>query len=351
MKISKRVLVIATSSNTRGGITAVIKAHKKSNFWEEWNCIWIETHIDKSYLMKIFYFIKSFIKFLHFINKTSLIHCHLSGPISVIRKLPFLIIAKLVDIPIIIHFHAFSSKSNIPKNYIKFYSVVFDMAEKIIVLSENWKDGILKDFKYDTNKVKVIYNPCTNVLPKMTKECKKYILYAGTLNERKGYKDLIKAFSKIAYNYPDWKLVFAGNGEIEEGKTLAKKLNIYDQVIFKGWVIGDDKHKLFSQASIFCLPSYAEGFPMAVLDAWAYALPVVSTPVGGIPDVAIHGENMLLCEPGNINCLARNLKLLIDDDKMRKKLIKASIEFSTGKFSISSISKDWNRLYNNLLKI
>ena len=351
MKISKRVLVIATSSNTRGGITAVIKAHQESNFWEEWNCIWIETHIDKSYLMKFFYFIKSFIKFLYFINKTSLIHCHLSGPVSVIRKLPFLLIAKLMDIPIIIHFHAFSSKSNISKNYIKFYSVVFDMAEKIIVLSENWKDGILKDFKYDTNKVKVIYNPCPNVLPKMIKECEKYILYAGTLNERKGYKDLIKAFSKIAYNYPDWKLVLAGNGEVENGKVLAKKYKIYSQVVFKGWVFAEEKQKIFNEASIFCLPSYAEGFPMAVLDAWAYGLPVISTPVGGIPDVAIHGENMLLCEPGNINCFARNLKLLINDDKMRKKLIKASKEFSTGKFSISSISKDWNRLYNNSLKI
>ena len=51
MKVSKRVLVIATSSNTRGGITAVIKAHQESNFWEEWNCIWIETHIDKSYFL------------------------------------------------------------------------------------------------------------------------------------------------------------------------------------------------------------------------------------------------------------------------------------------------------------
>lgn len=351
MKINKRVLVIATSSNTRGGITAVIKAHQVSNFWEEWNCIWIETHIDKSIFTKLFYFIKSFIKYIYLIKNSSLIHFHLSGPISSLRKLPFLLFSKLLRKPIIVHFHAGIPVFSFDKKYKSLYAIIFGFADSVIVLSQNWKLSICRDLSLPESKVKIISNPCPNIERDNSLDSKKIILYAGTLYEKKGYADLITAFSKIAYNYSDWKLVFAGNGEIEEGKTLAKKLNIYDQVIFKGWVIGDEKHKLFSQASIFCLPSYAEGFPMAVLDAWAYALPVVSTPVGGIPDVAIHGENMLLCEPGNINCLARNLKLLIDDDKMRKKLIKASKEFSTGKFSISSISKDWNRLYNNLLKI
>ena len=176
-------------------------------------------------------------------------------------------------------------------------------------------------------------------------------MYAGTLNERKGYKDLIIAFSKIAHNYSDWKLVFAGNGEIEKGKTLSKKLNIYDQVVFKGCVLGKEKHKLFSEASIFCLPSYAEGFPMAVLDAWAYGLPVISTPVGGIPDIAIHGENMLLGAPGNIQSLRDNLKLLIDNEKLKIKLIKASENFANGEFSMNNLSEKWNELYKDLLNI
>ena len=231
---------------------------------------------------------------------------------------------------------------------LNFISLFFFFADKIVVLSENWKKGILNDFNYSKNKVLVIYNPCPKIIKKPTLKKKKLILYAGTLNRRKGFEDLIIAFSKIANKFPDWKLVFAGNGEIEEGKSLAKKFNIYNQVIFKGWVLGKEKHKLFSQASIFCLPSYAEGFPMAVLDAWAYELPVVSTPVGGIPDIAINGENMLLCDPGDINCLAKNLKLLIDDNKMQKKLTKASKDLSKGKFSIDSISNSWNSLYADL---
>ena len=348
MKPKKKVLVIATSSYTRGGITAVIKAHQASIFWQKWNCIWVETHIDKSIFTKLFYFVKSIIKYFFLIKNTSLIHCHLSGPISSLRKLPFLLFSKLLRKPIIVHFHAGIPDSSFDKKYRSLYAMIFGFADSVIVLSKNWKLRICEDLSITESKVKIIPNPCPNIERDNSLDSKKIILYAGTLYEKKGYGDLITAFSKIANNCPDWKIVFAGNGEIEEGKTLAKKLNIYDKVIFKGWVLGQEKHKLFSQASIFCLPSYAEGFPMAVLDAWAYELPVVSTPVGGIPDIAINGENMLLCDPGNINCLAKNLKLLIDDNKIRKKLTKASIDLSKGKFSIDSISNSWDSLYADL---
>ena len=255
MKSKKRVIVVATSSLTRGGITSVIKAHQSSVFWKEWNCIWIETHVDKSAFTKLFYFTKSLFRYFFLLKNSSLIHCHLSGPFSAFRKLFFLVPAKLLSVPIIIHFHAFSEKSNIPKSYAKFYKFIFFFADKIVVLSENWKKGILNDFNYSKNKVLVIYNPCPKIIKKPTLKKKKLILYAGTLNRRKGFEDLIIAFSKIANKFPDWKLVFAGNGEIEEGKSLAKKFNIYNQVIFKGWVLDKEKHKLFSQASIFCLPS------------------------------------------------------------------------------------------------
>lgn len=78
--------------------------------------------------------------------------------------------------------------------------------------------------------------------------------------------------------------------------------------MFLGWVSGEAKDNAFKEAMIFCLPSYAEGFPMSVLDAWSYGLPVITTPVGGIPDVAQDGVNMLLFNPGDIDMLAKQMK-------------------------------------------
>lgn len=177
---------------------------------------------------------------------------------------------------------------------------------------------------------------------------KKYILFAGTLTHRKGYDDLIKAFSKIAHEYPEWKLKLAGNGEIDNGIELTKKYNIENQVEFLGWVNGDDKDKVFRHASIYCLPSYSEGFPMGVLDAWAYHLPVVTTPVGGIPDVGIDGENMLLFISGDISDLSKKVEMLMVDSTLYDKIQSASMLFSSKTFNINNVTRRLSEFYTSL---
>jgi glycosyltransferase involved in cell wall biosynthesis len=261
------------------------------------------------------------------------------------RKFPFLMLAKLFKIPILIHFHAFSEESTIDKNYSKLYNRIFKMADTIIVLSESWKKGLIKDLKISSNKIEVLYNPCPQIVLKNDIVKTNTILYAGTIESRKGYKDLIIAFAKIAEIHPQWKLIFAGNGEINEGKELSKKLHIENQVIFKGWVSGIEKEKLFREANIFCLPSYAEGFPMAVLDAWAYGLPVITTPVGGIPDVAKDGENMLLFNPGDTKTLGEKLIKMISDISLSDTISNASISFSINEFSLDTITHQLNTIY------
>lgn len=96
------------------------------------------------------------------------------------------------------------------------------------------------------------------------------------------------------------------------------------------------------------MPSYAEGFPMAVLDAWAYGLPVITTPVGGIPDIAKDGENLLLFEPGDCNKLAIQMEHLISDKNLREKISKHSSILSETKFNVYTINEEIKILYANL---
>ncbi len=341
-----KVLVVATSSKTRGGITAVINAYKTTKFWNDHNCVWFETHIDKNPIDKIIYFFRSLVQFIVFLPTASLVHVHLSAPMSAKRKFPFLMLAKLFKIPILIHFHAFSAESTIDKKHYKLYCKIFRSANTIIVLSESWKQGLIKDLNISSDKIEVLYNPCPQIVLKNDIEKTNAILYAGTIESRKGYMDLIKSFAKIASIYPEWKLVFAGNGEINEGIALAKKLNIENQVVFKGWVSGEEKERLFREANVFCLPSYAEGFPMAVLDAWAYGLPVITTPVGGIPDVAKDGKNMLLFNPGDTKTLSEKLVEMISDKSLSDTISNASLKFSQNEFSLDSITNQLNIIYH-----
>lgn len=342
-----QVLIIATSHKTRGGITSVIKAHQKGEQWKKFHCKWIETHIDKGDFLKLLYFCKGWILFILNLPFYDIVHIHTSEPPSAIRKCLFMWWSKLWKKKVIVHFHAFSPETTINGKYQKVYKYLFSHANKVIVLSQLWEKYVNETFHLG-DKIQVIYNPCTTeILPeKYTKQ--NIILYAGTVNARKGYTDMIKAFAKIAFQYPNWEIVFAGNGEIENGTTLAKELGIDSQTQFLGWISGKDKDKIFKEASIFCLPSYAEGFPMAVLDAWAYGLPVITTPVGGIPDIAKDGENVLLFQPGDCDKLAIQMDRMIKDNILRNHLTKQSIILSQTTFNIDTINKEIGILYKKI---
>ncbi|WP_289744116.1 glycosyltransferase family 4 protein [Muribaculum intestinale] len=348
--MSKRakVLVIATSRKTRGGITAVIKAHEQGQQWKDFECYWIQTHRDGCPFKKMAYLSTAIINYVIRISHYDIVHIHFSNGNSLIRKLIFARIAHHRQKKILIHFHAYNPNKTIHGENKKAYRELFEMADKIIVLSNWWKEEVTKAFPNVADRVCVLYNPCENIDLKKSIKAQNKILYAGTVNQRKGYADLIRAFAKIASKYPEWSLSIAGNGEIEEGKQLATSLGISSQVEFLGWVKDEAKQCAFQEASIFCLPSYAEGFPMAVLDAWAYGLPVITTPVGGIPDIAKDGDNMLLFNPGDINTLATKLDTLISDQTLRKHIADESIKLAHGPFSINSINSQLADIYHSL---
>ena len=342
-----KVLIVATSRKTRGGITSVIKAHETGEQWKRFHCHWVQTHRDGPNWRKVLYFVHGFIDFLIRVAWTDIVHIHISQPTSIKRKTIFFKIAKIFRKKILVHFHAFNTKDTISGNYARLYDYFFKNSDKVIVLSNWWKEELIKTLSTPSEKIEVLYNPCPITKQKESRKTNS-ILYAGTVNERKGYADLIKAFAKIADKNPSWVLNIAGNGEIKQGKELAEKLNITERVNFLGWIDGKAKETAFLEASIFCLPSYAEGFPMAVLDAWAYGIPVIATPVGGIPDVAVNGENMLLFNPGDINSLASQLDKLINDSNLRSRLSQHSIGFAKDDFNISTINTRLGEIYKGL---
>lgn len=336
--------MVATSRKTHGGITSVINAYEASPIWKKYHCHWIQTHRDGSNWRKLVYYAWAVVDYFVRLPFYSIVHIHFSLRISAYRKIPFVALAKLFKKRIIVHLHCGSQIHDI---WNKSYEYIFKNADVCIFLSENLRTmveqhvGMGKDFR-------ICYNPCPNVcfVPNIKKE--KIILFSGTLCKNKGYVDLIKAFGLISGKYEDWRLVFAGNGEISEGKQLSLQLGIEHQVVFLGWVSGKEKDRIFRQATIFCLPSYSEGFPMAILEAWAYGLPVITTPVGGITDVAKDEENILLFNPGDINALASQLENMIMNPTLKLKISEASLDFAHNIFNIDKISMQLDAIYSSL---
>lgn len=340
-----KVLVVATSRKTRGGITSVLKAHETGEQWKRFHSHWVQTHRDGPVWLKLLYFITGMVDFLIRLPFYDIVHIHTADYGTEKRKRIFARIAKMFGKKLIVHLHSSGAEYSIGGQYRELYRYSFTHADKVIALSNMWRDEIIKAFGLPSNKVDVLYNPCPTVVPSRIEERENYILFAGTLTHRKGYDDLIKAFAKISPKCPDWRLKLAGNGEVEKGKQLATELGIRDKVDFLGWINGDAKDKIFRRASVYCLPSYSEGFPMGVLDAWAYNLPVVTTPVGGIPDVAIDGENLFLFNPGDINSLSDILSIIMKSETQQRKLSEASKNLSELKFSVGLISIKLSKIY------
>lgn len=120
---------------------------------------------------------------------------------------------------------------------------------------------------------------------------KKILLYIGRIHPKKGIKELILGISMVKKSNPSllksWKIHIAGwdqNGHINELKHLVEVNNLMDDVKFVGSLYGEAKEKALSQANAFILPSFSEGLPMSVLEAWAYKLPVIMTDYCNLPE-------------------------------------------------------------------
>jgi glycosyltransferase involved in cell wall biosynthesis len=345
----KKVIVVATSFKSKGGINSVIISYTKTKLWIDWECYWLETHSDKSKIQKLFILLKGLIKFVLIIPKYSIVHIHLSEPYSALRKFLFLKIACIFKKRIIIHFHSFSPETTISGKFQSVYYKLFSLADKILVLSSVWKFWIIRKWPELTDKIDILYNPCPSINFENNIKKSRIILYAGELNSRKGYNDLINGFAKVASRNNEWKLVFAGNGDIEKARRMALDLNIENQVVFKGWVSGSDKDELLRNASIFCLPSYAEGFPMSVLEAWAYYIPVITTLVGGLSDIVIDGVNALVIKPGDIDQIAIAIEKLIQDVNLRDHICNGGLLLSNSIFNLEEKCKQLDLIYSSLL--
>jgi len=343
------VLVVSPSRKTRGGITSVVNAYESSVFWAEWNCHWIETHIDRGVQWKLLYFLCALLAYFVKLPGCSLVHIHLSEPVSALRKSFFAIPAFALRKPVVLHFHSFSPETTVDSRWKPLYRFLFKKACRIIVLSPMWKKAV--EHSLGELPLVVVPNPCAAIsaesMPK--KGGRPYVLFAGTLNARKGYADLIRAFALIAPLHPEWDLHLAGNGELEVAASLVVAAGLDGRVLMPGWIAGAEKGALFRNAGIFCLPSYAEGFPMAVLDAFAYGLPVVTTPVGGIPDILEDGVTASIVPCGDISALAHALSTLMGDAGKRASYAAAGLELARGPFSVEAVCNQISGLYRESL--
>jgi glycosyltransferase involved in cell wall biosynthesis len=144
-------------------------------------------------------------------------------------------------------------------------------------------------------------------------------------------------------------LEIAGDGPQRESlAALARELGVSNRVTLLGWV--PDMRPLLARWSLFANPSLEEGFGLAVVEAMAAGLPVVATPVGGLSEVIIDGENALLARPGHPEELASAINRLLRDPALAGRLGARAREHVERHFSIAQQVEATDVLYQSLLR-
>lgn len=300
-------------------------------------------------------FLKGLLIFLYKLlrNQVDLIHIHVSERGSFLRKSIIAIMAFIFSKPVIMHthgceFHVFHDSLSPFLKYL--LNKVLQNCACVIVLSESWKEVYEEKCGLSPSKVLVRYNPVVTPenIPSKVNSDKIVFLILGKVNERKGVFDLLHALAELPpQRKENVELIIAGSGEVDKAIALTKQLDIESLVRFTGWVNYKVRDELLAEADVFVLPSYNEGLPMALLEAMAWKIPVITTPVGGIPEVIEHDQTGLLVEPGDIKAISNSMLSLIEDESLRDKFGKAAYE-KASLLDIKNYSEDILNLYHYL---
>lgn len=312
--------------NGKGGVASVLMEY--SNIFPD--AIFVSTTVTSNIFLKLFYSLVSTIKcfYLPLLYPHAIYHIHGSSYNSFERKYIYFKILKFFNVKLIYHihgaeFHIFYKNSSVRKR--KKIQDFINNVDGLICLSSFWENFFTKNFR--PKRVKVIPNIVPDpILISKTSNDKFQFLFLGHISERKGIWLLLEVIEELK-NILNDKVVFkiGGNGEVEKLNQIIKKKEINKIAEYIGWVSNEEKIKFLSNSDAYILPSYNEGLPISILEAMSYGLPIVSTKVGGIPEIVKNNVNGFLIEPGNKVELKKALLNVVKDQNNFKNFGKESV--------------------------
>lgn len=350
-QISKKVLFLGVSMKTKGGMTAVLVSYKK--YIE--NMQFIPTWKLGNKLIKSWYAIQAIIRTIiqcQFNKDIKIVHIHGAANASFYRCKIFINLAKRFGKKVILHEHA--------ADFVEFYNQAenkqeivdtINKCDKLIVLSESWKNYFIS-IGVDSNRINVLNNivspPVIKPITRTDNEL--HLLYMGEISNRKGAFDLLNAINSEKEHFRSKLKLRMGGNEVDGNiKEYIRTNKLEDIVSYEGWIAGEHKTECLNWADVYILPSYNEGLPIAILEAMSYSHPVISTPVGGIPEIIKNDHNGILVEPGNVQEISQAIKYYIENKDKIKSHGQNGYEIVKDFFP-EKVFADLSEIYENLLK-
>jgi glycosyltransferase involved in cell wall biosynthesis len=237
-------------------------------------------------------------------------------------------------------------------------------SNKIIAVSDFTRRELLQYYKVKENKIRVIHNgvDTTKFQPASDKRKAKQelgfnpddiaILSVGRLYARKGLFTLIESMPAVVHRFPHAKFIISGKGQSNEMKKLvahAQKLNVTDNIVFTGYYPDRKLPRLYQAADVFAFSTFYENLPFAVLEALSTGLPVVTTNVGGIPEMIEDGKNGFLVQPFNSHELSDRILYYLEHPNAASEMALMARKVIEERFDWRLIVKKVLVVYNEAL--
>lgn len=351
-----KVCIITNAKDFKGGISSVVNGYHHSRLEKDFNVHYVESCCDSN--KKIIKIGKMLYGYLQYIGqlisfRPEIVHVNSSFGFSFYRKIPYIYLGKFTRAKVINHIHGAEFGvfyGNASEKKKKLISTVYNKADFLIALSDEWKENLA--LIVPKAKIRTIENYSVIHRERTKSEYDHTILFMGEIGKRKGCCDIPKIAKYVENNVNKCKFILAGNPLSDDYSYIwdsIKELNLQSVFEFPGWVRDKRKDQLLRQADVFFLPSYNEGMPMSILDAMGYALPIVSTNVGGIPKIVRNGFNGFVCAPGDIEALGDGLIFLLTNPEKMKEYGENSLLVVKDGYSIETHIDNLEKLYEEAL--
>lgn len=350
-----RVVMLGPGLEVRGGISAVerlIIQHAPP----EVHITHIPTMQEGSILRKVAVFALALARLFGILltHRADLVHIHFSRHSSTWRKSLLAALCRLWRRPYILHAHSGGFRqffSGQPMPLRRWIVRMLRGSVRLIALSESWKQYYEAISGLPPHKMEVLPNPIRlpENLPAREDRHVATFVFLGRMDENKGAFRLLQAMQQLPENVLNKvRLVLAGSGEVQGVSKAVQELGLSEHVTVLNWLTPEQRDALLSSCDVFVLPSLNEGLPCSLLEAMSWGLPVITSPVGGIPEVVLHEDNGWLVDPLDVQALAAAMQSFVENEPMRLQMgsrARASVE----RFDIDRYWQTLHEIYRSVL--
>ena len=311
-----RVMVVGPGLGGAGGIAVVMETLTASALAERYALILVSTHRDSGRAGKGLRALAGIARasWLLALRRIDVVYLQTSSGNSFRRKAAVAATARLMQRPYVVHVHAgdfdrYVEGARAWEQWLVRSTLTH--AALVIALTPSWERRLRGLAPIRSTSIP---NPVSiPAEPAQRHGSPARVVCLGRLGAAKGSNTLVQALARLDDRHGDVRLALAGDGDRDAVRREAERLGVAERVDLPGWIGPKERSDLLASASIFALPAREEGLPVSLLEAMAYGLPAIVSPVGGIPDVFEDGRHGYFVPPDDPAKLAELLELILDD--------------------------------------